>query len=554
MADTNAVAGPGVIVVAEERVHSLLADADVVWNVQERQQGVASMWQGLSSGALDQRSRVLIFSDSLLAGTANDDRERRQTAQALVMMGKAGAIAGIVQWREESWHEFEGLIAEEAASQGVDVGDLEYSVFPAHHSGRELLETLRERAGSFATFPDEYPDGVDEPLVEEVDDADDASMDDGISLPLAPPEPDAGPDAPLLPGAPPSLDDAVSDSLDAEAEVNEPDRPAKMPSLPGAPALKLNMGGAKAPAAAPEAPAVDSEYPPNADLELLGKPRLPGQITVTVTSSKGGSGKSTVSLLLASTIARASAQAGKPLSVCVIDLDVRDGQVASLIGKFMPTALNIRVQPVWDEERIRRNMVAAEGLNVDTLLAPIRPRTADTVGPEFYRTIVRSLQRMYDVVIIDTSVQYLEPLIAEVALVESDAILFVTTLASTAIQGMARALREITAPLDESGLGIPRSKVGIVVNQSVANVGMEREQVQAAGLGVPVVGVVPLATKDVLTATNLNKMGVLLDHPLLGPAYLDLVQACLPGRDLQQWDPSTDPLAKELGLSGASSD
>ena len=75
---------------------------------------------------------------------------------------------------------------------------------------------------------------------------------------------------------------------------------------------------------------------------------------------------------------------------------------------------------------------------------------------------------------------------------------------------MARALREITAPLDESGLGIPRSKVGIVVNQSVANVGMEREQVQAAGLGVPVVGVVPLATKDVLTATNLNKMGVLL--------------------------------------------
>ncbi|MEL0282113.1 MAG: AAA family ATPase [Actinomycetota bacterium] len=554
MADTNAAAGPGVIVVAEERVHSLLANADITWNVQERQQGVASMWQGLSSGALDQRSRILIFSDSLLVGTANDDRERRQTAQALVMMAKAGAVAGIVQWREESWHEFEGLIAEEAASQGVDVGDLEYSVFPAHHGGRELLETLRERAGSFTTFPDEYPDAVDEPLVEEVDDADDASIDDGISLPLAPPEPDAQPDAPLLPGAPPSLDDAGSNSLDAEAEVDEPDEPTKMPSLPGAPTLKLNMGGAKAPASAPEEPAVDSEYPPNADLELLGKPKLPGQITFTVTSSKGGSGKSTVSLLLASTIARASAQAGKPLSVCVIDLDVRDGQVASLIGKFMPTALNIRVQPVWDEERIRRNMVAAEGLNVDTLLAPIRPRTADTVGPEFYRTIVRSLQRMYDVVIIDTSVQYLEPLIAEVALVESDAILFVTTLASTAIQGMARALREITAPLDESGLGIPRSKVGIVVNQSVANVGMEREQVQAAGLGVPVVGVVPLATKDVLTATNLNKMGVLLDHPLLGPAYLDLVQACLPGRDLQQWDPSTDPLAKELGLSGASSD
>ena len=206
-------------------------------------------------------------------------------------------------------------------------------------------------------------------------------------------------------------------------------------------------------------------------------------MTFAVTSSKGGSGKSTVSLLLASTIARASTEAGKPLSVCVVDFDVRDGQVASLIGKFMPTALNIRVQPVWDEERIRRNMVSAEGLSVDTLLAPIRPRTADTVGPEFYQTIVRSLQRFYDVVIIDTSVQYLEPLIADVALVESDAVLFVTTLARPLSGNGSRAAW--ISPLNESGLGIA-PKMGIVVNQSVANVGMERDQVQAAVWGAVV--------------------------------------------------------------------
>jgi cellulose biosynthesis protein BcsQ len=260
-------------------------------------------------------------------------------------------------------------------------------------------------------------------------------------------------------------------------------------------------------------------------------------MTITVTSSKGGSGKSTASILLGGSIARASADAGHPLSVCLIDLDTRDGQVASLIGKFMPTALNIRVQPIWDEERIRRNLGRADGLDIECLLAPIRPRTADTVGPDFFRTIVRSLQRMYDVVVMDTSVQYLEPLIADVAMREADEILFVTTLASTAVQGMARALREITAPADESGLGVPREKIGILVNQSVANVGMERDQVLAAGLGVPVVGVVPLATKDVLTATNLNRMHALLDHPLIGPAYNELARACLPGRELAPWRP-----------------
>lgn len=153
----------------------------------------------------------------------------------------------------------------------------------------------------------------------------------------------------------------------------------------------------------------------------------------------------------------------------------------------------------------------APGLGIDTLLAPIRPRTADTVGPDFYRTIIRSLQRMYDVVVMDTGVQYLDPLIAQVALPEAEEIIFVTTLASTAVQGMARALREITAPVERPGWAStredrhPREPVG----------GERRHGARPGargGLGVPVVGVIPLATKDVLTATNLNRM-----HSLPGP-------------------------------------
>jgi len=279
---------------------------------------------------------------------------------------------------------------------------------------------------------------------------------------------------------------------------------------------------------------------------------LPGQVTITVTSSKGGSGKSTASVLLGGSIVQASREAGRQLSVVVVDLDTRDGQISSLIGKYMPTALNIRVQSVWDEECIRRNLVHADGLGIDTLLAPIRPRTAETVGPDFYRAIVRSLKRMYDVVIMDTSVQYLDPLIADVALSEADEVLFVTTLASTAVQGMARALREITAPLEESGLGVSREKIGIVVNQSVANVGMERDQVLAAGLGVPVVGVIPLATKDVLTATNRNRMDALLEHPHVGPSYNQLARACLPRRALAAWRPSADSSSVRSGHSLAS--
>jgi Mrp family chromosome partitioning ATPase len=405
--------------------------------------------------------------------------------------------------------------------------------------------------------------GVDVHDVDALDDFDDlAGLEDlGVAAAAGAPGGDAPielqrPDEPAPQLPPEGLAPAPLPTPVPEATPEPAARPPI--GVSGAAHLRPNLPPIRAEGAPEDRPRSGDydDLPPNASRELLDRPKRPGQVTITVTSSKGGSGKSTASILLAGSIARASRDAGQPLSVCLLDLDTRDGQVASLIGKFMPTALNIRVQPVWDEERIRRNLVHAEGLGVDTLLAPIRPRTADTVGPDFYRTIIRSLQRMYDVIVMDTSVQYLDPLIAQVALPEADEILFVTTLASTAVQGMARALREITAPIDESGLGIPREKIGIIVNQSVANVGMERDQVLAAGLGVPVVGVIPLATKDVLTATNLNRMFTLLDHPLLGPAYNELGRACLPGREMSPWHSTVeaDPAPALVSTPPASSE
>jgi cellulose biosynthesis protein BcsQ len=285
----------------------------------------------------------------------------------------------------------------------------------------------------------------------------------------------------------------------------------------------------------PSADSWSDEHPPQASRSLLERTVLPSQVTIAVTSSKGGSGKTTVSVMLAATVARASSAVGRRLSVVVVDLDTYHGQVSSLVGTFMPTALNIRVQPDWDEDCIRRSIVSDPSLDIDVLLAPVRPRTADIVGPTFYRSIVQSLKRMYDVVILDTGNHYLDPLVADVALVEADAVLFVTTLASTSVQGMARALRELTDSPAEAGLGVPRDSIGIVVNQAAGGVGSDSDTLVTAGLGIPIVGVIPLATRDVLRATNASRMADLLDHPLLGPAYTDLARACLPNRALAPW-------------------
>ena len=115
----------------------------------------------------------------------------------------------------------------------------------------------------------------------------------------------------------------------------------------------------------------------------------------------------------------------------------------------MPTALNIRIQPVWHEPQIRRNLICMPTGWASTP-SSLRSGTADARCNR-YRTIIRSLQRMFDVVIVG-HVGAVRPA-DRAGVPEADEILFVTTLRVDAHEGMARALREIT--LDESGLGIP---------------------------------------------------------------------------------------------------
>ena len=532
MVDSRA---PGVIVVAERSLYDLLVDQAVDWRVQDRVESVAAMWDGLSSGALDPYSRVVVFSDSL---GEDDPDELTQTAWAVAAMAGAGARVFVAVWQRERAETLDRQIVDAATAQGLDATRLEYHALAAFEPARAVLDTLSDVLGPDIAFPDHWNGSVDQPLRRRPD----------VGLPLRPPARPTG-----LPVAPPQPHRYEPEPrheehryepepLHDEPRYDEPrnDEPSHEEPRTFVREVILDEGWLRPglPPITDPVPSADSwsdEHPPQASRSLLERPVLPSQVTIAVTSSKGGSGKTTVSVMLAATVARASSAVGRRLSVVVVDLDTYHGQVSSLVGTFMPTALNIRVQPDWDEDCIRRSIVSDPSLDIDVLLAPVRPRTADIVGPTFYRSIVQSLKRMYDVVILDTGNHYLDPLVADVALVEADAVLFVTTLASTSVQGMARALRELTDSSAEAGLGVPPDSIGIVVNQAAGGVGSDSDTLVTAGLGIPIVGVIPLATRDVLRATNASRMADLLDHPLLGPAYTDLARACLPNRALAPW-------------------
>jgi Flp pilus assembly CpaE family ATPase len=248
---------------------------------------------------------------------------------------------------------------------------------------------------------------------------------------------------------------------------------------------------------------------------------------VTVVSHNGGSGRSTAAVLLASQIARSSRAAGKSLRVCLVDLDTQHGNVGSLIGTYTPTALNLRVAPVWDARTVAESMVHDPMLGISALLAPIRVRPADGVGLAFYREVLGVLRASFDVIVLDAPGQDSE-MTASLALPEADSIVFVTDMSIISVHGMARSLREMTDPIADGGLGVDRSKIGVLVNQSVEGVGMEQARLLEAALGSPILGQIPLATKDTFLAMNQAQIGRLLVHPLLGPAYLRVARVCVP--------------------------
>lgn len=258
-------------------------------------------------------------------------------------------------------------------------------------------------------------------------------------------------------------------------------------------------------------------------------------LIVASTSSKGGSGKTTVGMVTASMFYHASKTAvdqglrAEPLRVCLVDMDIRDGQIGFIIQQLAPTALNIFLETNKDQETIMNNLVYDERLGVHALLAPKRARTADFLSPEFFMHVIDQLAEMFDVVVLDTSVDYTDVLLSKVVFPVADAIMFVTNLSVGSVYGMNRWMDEVTTPAEEGGPGISKTKIGIVVNQSAPNLGIDEELLRHAAAGAELLVAIPLDTTGVVAASNHNRLSDIIKyHPEISPAYYHIVRQLLP--------------------------
>ncbi|ASK61829.1 hypothetical protein CFK37_06485 [Virgibacillus phasianinus] len=206
---------------------------------------------------------------------------------------------------------------------------------------------------------------------------------------------------------------------------------------------------------------------------------------ITIASTKGGVGKTTVAVNLA------VAYGKKLAKVAIVDLDLQFGDVAMLCD----------VKPrktIYDWVKENREAAQMEGFltafkdGISILAAPQRPEFAEVIKGNDVRKAIHLLKKQYDLIIIDASSHMDENVI--VALENSDEILLMTHLDLPSLKNSKILMDTLTA-LKVDG----RTKV--VVNRQTKVKGLNTDMVEKV-IGEKVFTSLPAMEKVMVTSVN----------------------------------------------------
>ncbi|AEJ41224.1 response regulator receiver protein [Sulfobacillus acidophilus TPY] len=194
---------------------------------------------------------------------------------------------------------------------------------------------------------------------------------------------------------------------------------------------------------------------------LEGKIRQNGRVIV-VFSSKGGVGKTTLSVNLGVALAKASRQ-----PVALVDLDVQFGDVAAMVGDAPLVTIYdlVRGTHQVDAELVKRALKRVTN-NVYLLAAPNNPEEAEEIQADHVVQILQLLRENHAYVVVDTAPGYNDINVA--AFDFADVILTVCTPDVVTLRTIGQALRVFL-----EGFHYEPSKVRLVLNRSGSKTGVE---------------------------------------------------------------------------------
>ena len=255
---------------------------------------------------------------------------------------------------------------------------------------------------------------------------------------------------------------------------------------------------------------------------------------ITFTSTKGGVGKSTTALSVATGLiqqSRAAVKAGREtreLKVCVVDLDRADGQVGFYLKQYDPTITGLYRESmsnrdddgynILTEDMLKRHMSHSDTLGFDTLLAPKKASDAEHIDEEFYRDVIQALRRYYDVIILDTSVpvpgDYNDGFLKTIVYPASYRLYYVVEPVSAAVLSMTRWVNEI---LDSKGTLLTRpDATRVIINKMVPKNGnniVSLEFIDKSSPGAEIVSVLPFKLQSAWSTANTGMFTDLVNSP-----------------------------------------
>jgi len=189
---------------------------------------------------------------------------------------------------------------------------------------------------------------------------------------------------------------------------------------------------------------------------------------ICVTSPKGGTGKSTLTLNMAAYMALRVKPYGK--RVCVIDANFQQADAGKMLGQYSPNITNIiKDTASLAPNAIERYLVRREDLNLSVLLGPSMPEEANPqyLNARLYNQVLDALRPNFDYIFIDTPVaEVYHDLFRGFVLPAADYIIVPLTPVLHTIMNVDAWLHTVTLPRHTGGDDVDPNKVGIVLNQA----------------------------------------------------------------------------------------
>ena len=233
---------------------------------------------------------------------------------------------------------------------------------------------------------------------------------------------------------------------------------------------------------------------------------------IAVVGAKGGVGTSTVALMAAAQLARHD-------RTCLVDLDVRGGDLAAMTGLSVRRSITdlVDIAAEASAREVSEVMYPLPG-GIALLPAPDHGEAGEAMTEAATRQVISMLRYQFDHVVLDCGSR-LDDVLA-MALDSADRVLVVTTPDTPAV----RSVRRLTEALNRLDIARGRS-MGLIVNRS----GRQREiQPKAAArmASIPLATSIPDLTGQIEMAVNSNAL-LTAKVPVLAKAARSVAVAAL---------------------------